>query len=170
MEAVCVCAHAWDEHDGALGACSRCVSPPCAFFWLHFWREEWSLPQQREEDPVGHYWRLFGPDCSTASVFARMSLEDRQEIASDCFRTGSFASDGEMNCNHRPDCQEEYLCEVLAAHILMPERVFAQDFLSQSARMGHVPTVIQWLATTYEVPDWAVRFRLAMEMSKENHD
>ena len=141
MEPVCVCGHVDDEHL-EWEACTRCVNPPCRFFVLRFWRETVNIGRNWEiADPVGCYWRMFAPAGSTAWCFSQMALEDRAEVASDCFRDAQFDRDGEIACLHGQlqarkftRCVEEYLCEVLAAMILMPDQVFQQDLMTQARR------------------------------------
>lgn len=67
-------------------------------------------------------------------------------------------------CDHGRDCGQEYLCEVLAAYILMPQNDFVQrlDDIRTTWRAGCGWDPILWLAAIYIVEPWAVRFRIAL--------
>lgn len=174
-EGVCVCGHAQDEHPGP---CDRCQDPPCAFFVLRFHREIVTLaPRWTGADPVGRYWRLMNPPRgSTAWVFAGLSLEDRSEVSSPCFQAAHFDSRGELSCIHPfrgvtpeqfreqpwlyfnrpsriyPTCAEEYMCEVVAAFLLMPRGV---DLVGK----------VDEVAARFDCEPWAVRFRRVLEVN-----
>lgn len=156
-EGVCACSHAQDEHAMG-GPCNRCQDPACAFVVLRFHREIVTLPPRWSgPDPVGHYWRLMNPPRgSTAWVFAGLSLEDRSEVASTCFKDAQFDRRGELDCscgrtnNGLDNCVEEYMCEVIAAFLLMPRGV---DLVGK----------VEDLAAMFDCERWAVRFRRALE-------
>ena len=113
-------------------------------------------------------------------VYERLSFEDILNVASDCFQEGSVdfpSRPGEHEhppsrlltsthrCeHHRGNCAEEYLCEVLAALILMPQNSFTARLedvrLTWHEGCGWNP--ISWLAAIYDVEEWAVRFRIAL--------
>lgn len=170
-EAVCVCGHAQDEHPGR---CDRCQEPPCAFFVLRFHRvivpwHRWTGP-----DPVGHYWRLMAPRGSDAWIFSHLSEADRKEVMSICFNDAQFDDRGDLKCVHpfrgvtyeqfrdkpwlyyrwiakaRPWCEEEYLCEVIAAFILMRPGVYLASDDEE-------------VAAKFDCEPWAVRFRRVLE-------
>lgn len=86
---------------------------------------------------------------SEQDIWLSLSESDRLEVASRCFQTGFFGPDGDLRCYHaKRQCLEEYLCEVIACLILMPEA----DFLS------HWHLRDRELAARYQVPRWSVRF------------
>ena len=96
-------------------------------------------------------------------IFEAMRPEDRKEIMSHCWQKGLFTEEGEIVCVI-PDvpieemthpifsrCQEEFLCEVMVACLLLP-RDRSWDWLpvSESAKL-------------YDVEEWVVRFRLVLK-------
>ena len=106
-----------------------------------------------------------------ADVYGAMSIDDVSEVASDCFQQGNFDEDGELACNHgrwgipwdsyqgdwagprrMPECEIEYLCEIMAAEILMPSSIFWP-------RRNEPEEV---LMKAFDVEAWAVRFRRAL--------
>ena len=98
------------------------------------------------------------------TVLHRLSLADCLEVASPCFQEASFRLDGQIIgiCDHRQDCREEYECEVFAALLLMPAIHF-RDHLARIPGLTHQGfDWVAWLANTYEVEEWAVRFRVCL--------
>ena len=150
-EGVCACGHAQDEHAMG-GPCDRCQDPPCAFFLLRFHREIVTLPPRwTGPDPIGHYWRIMTPPRgSTAWVFAGLSLEDRSEVKSRCFQDAQFDRDGNLDCHDDHNCVEEYMCEAIAAFLLMPRGV---DLVGK----------VEDLAAKFDCEPWVVRFRRVLE-------
>ena len=80
-----------------------------------------------------------------------LSDSDIRKVASSCFRASHFDDEGEVLCQHEVawgDCRKEYLCDQMAALILVP-RVPCGPELFQAAIHGVEP--------------WVIRFRKAME-------
>ena len=108
--------------------------------------------------------RIFG--LTPEIVFHRMSPSlDILEVASPCFQEGSFTLSGNIkeHCGFR--CRTEFLCEVIAAHILMPELLFLDDLKRLPAWIYQGNTFEGWvtsMASRYEVEAWAVRFRICL--------
>ena len=88
------------------------------------------LGQRRRDiaDTLGHYWREYAPRFSTAWLFGQLSIEDRADINSACWRKGAFQTTGAIDCTCiksagmrlSSDCQEEILCDLLACLLLVP--------------------------------------------------
>lgn len=168
-EAVCVCGHVEDEHTEdpellGFGRCARCQEPPCAFFVLRWHRRIVHLaPRWTGPDPVGMYWRMVAQPGSVAWVFGHLSEADRSEVMSDCFKDGQFDGCGDLVCRHgrRPPsswnrrdydtCVEEYMCEVVAAFLLMPRGV-------------NLVGKVEELALLFDCEPWVVRFRRVLEV------
>jgi len=112
-------------------------------------------------------------------VYHLLSIKDRKEVASLCFQAGEFDRDtGEVQCicddrrwktprqfwGHTLFyCEEEYLCEVLAAYMLMPEHDW-NERLPRTIK-EHRGRWVEVLAAFYEVELWSVRFRYALYMA-----
>ena len=134
------------------------------------------LPSKRRRtdlsDPVGHYWKSRCRIWSDAWVFSNMTPEDREGVASVCWFHAHFGLDGMISCLCREPhkrlpflevpkrggstktlsrCAEEYLCEWLAAFILIPQGV---DMKGPDEE----------LANFYQVEEGAVRFRRLVGM------
>ena len=91
-------------------------------------------------------------------VFERLDVEDRYEVASTCFREGRFDAGGEILCRHprgygEPECEKEFLCELMAAIILMPSERFGPTSCRSDGE----------LAAMLQVEPWVVRFRRAID-------
>lgn len=68
-----------------------------------------------------------------AAFHASLPASARKELASPCWKSGRFLSNGEIDCPtpfgsrgllQHPDCRLEYLCETMAMYILMPRSGF----------------------------------------------
>lgn len=101
-------------------------------------------------------------------VYERLTFEDILQVACPCFHEGSFTLAGNISgsCTHGLRalgwCREEYLCEEIAALILMPEQVFRQDLSAIPSLLHQGIEPIRFLSTRYQVEDWAVRFRICL--------
>lgn len=119
-------------------------------------------------DPVGEFWLSRAPRGSTAWVFARMTLEDRVDVASTCFRDAKFDVFGNLDCTcpghtfwgyrngafggrtyGNRQCQEEYLCELLANELLMPREAFLQDLAEMLDADFEPQAIVRALACMY---------------------
>ena len=106
--------------------------------------------------------KIFG--LTAQNVFHRLHFLDINEVCAPCFQEGSFTLAGEVKCrcDRQGSCREEYICEVLAAHILMPEIPFRADLLKAPALANQGVNWVGWLASRYEVERWAVCFRICL--------
>lgn len=93
---------------------------------------------------------------SDREVWDILSDEDNKELAVPCW--GNFDSDGELECLCHGNCQEEYLCEIIATVIL------AADFDTRlwDAIQQYGPQTLRRLAEFYQMLEWSVRFRYAL--------
>ena len=168
-EAVCVCSHTADEH-GLGRPCSRCVDPPCMFFFLRFWRDTVSIARRiATPDPVGWYWKRRAPLHSHAWVFGEMSEADREEVSSKCWQEARFDRFGNIECIcSRPKrtgmshCEEEYACDVIACYLLVPPG-------SPVAGRGMGYEDDRELSEAYQMPVGNLRFRRLLEEVLSGH-
>ena len=97
------------------------------------------------------------------AMYARLSKADIEGLSlPECFRQGRFDGDGEIECiggrahgflKDRDDhCRIEFLCDMMAALILMPSRRFAL--------VSHLTDIR--LAILFDVEPTLVRFRRAL--------
>lgn len=126
------------------------------------------------------------------ALYTYLRVEDRSEVASQCFQDGYFTKDGELNCtveNHgerkrtvlglRSPCEVELDCEIMAAFLTMPspnfDRVLSRcqwisyrDYSVQPSLPGFHMGFRWWphyenlVAEEFQVEPWAVRFRVVL--------
>lgn len=112
---------------------------------------------------------MINPPALARDTYRLMTPKDRAEVASPCWRDGIFDAWGDVWCcicehqiqvygwwpNQEPkrgDCHDEFLCEAIAAVLLIPRW---RDAYNETH-----PSII---ADRHECEQWAVRFRGIIE-------